>query len=42
MFSQPTLAPFRLSKLTKLFQSFLVGDGKVVRHFPPSCLVLIR
>lgn len=32
--SQPALVPFRHSKLTELFQSFFVGDGKAVRSLP--------
>lgn len=29
---QPAIVPFRHSKLTEMFQSFFVGDGKAVGH----------
>lgn len=29
--TQPAIVPFRHSKLTEMFQSFFVGDGKAVR-----------
>jgi len=36
--SQPAIVPFRHSKLTEMFQSFFIGDGKAVR---PLFLLLV-
>lgn len=33
---QPAIVPFRHSKLTEMFQSFFVGDGKAVSRAAPK------